>query len=426
VHPDGVRTLRTAVLCPLVAAGCVLDLPALTTPTTATGDSTGDEPEVTTASGEPTGSAASSGDTGTGDETSTGGDETSAGEPPAQDCPATLPSPRDCGPVPELCGGATPVAGGGELFVHGQAVTADHVWWTASLPGCHAFYRTAKAGGDAQWVRTADRVIDFAADDEAVYLVELTDDPDTMRLHALVDGEDLQIGETHNLAPDAYWGTTLARTRAGVLAYGEAAHPRFYRLSPTGMSQLALAVEEARLGSRPDFDGTHLFFAWTHILDFDEFGPLDRRVVALDGDARIVLADDAARRGDPSVAVDGGHVYFATGDPQQLDGVQDLPMGVFRVAKSGGPVEPVVAPAAVYIEQILVDDAEVFYNVEPHGVFAVAKTGGEPRQVWDGDMDRWMQQDDDGLYFTVREPQGDIPLPGREFVVRVAKTASPP
>ncbi|MFY0534369.1 hypothetical protein [Nannocystis pusilla] len=150
--------------------------------------------------------------------------------------------------------------------------------------------------------------------------------------------------------------------------------------------------------------------------------------MSLSGGTQTVLAGDASTRIDPSVAVDADFVYFATGDPSNVSGVQPAPMNVSRVAKSGGPVTPLFPAMDIGIDQVLVDGEEVFFHQAPADIFAVPKTGGAPRHVWHGvEIERrGVHVDAHDLYFSVTVPQGDISLPGHHFIVRVARTATFP
>ena len=78
------------------------------------------------------------------------------------------------------------------------------------------------------------------------------------------------------------------------------------------------------------------------------------------------------------------------------------------------------------IDQVLVDEDDVFFSEEPFDRFAVSKQGGAPRHVWHGGDSGHAHIDDDHLYFVASGPKSDLPLPGRDFVVRVAKDTSLP
>lgn len=411
--------MRTYLLAPLALLVCAChgEGPATTSAgdetTEGASSSSGGPPEVTTGADEPG--------------TATGGTSTGA-DVPVDGCPETVAAPPDCGPVPGTCGGATPIAGGGAAFVRGTALTRDDVWFLMQTSGCpEGLYRAAKRGGDAQRVRDAAGLLDFEADDDAVYLVERTADPYTMRVRAWVDGVETVLGETHgDPRYNTYFNTWLTRTLSGVLTFdtGGAQHPPFLHLTPGGMSVVGHAVDDAYLGSHPAHDGQRLYYSLSDppALDDDDLS-LDRLLVGVADGASVVLAEDALARGLPTVAVDAEYVYFATGDPLRVDGVQPAPMGVSRVARSGGPAVPLFPAADIFIDQVLVDDTEVFFRQAPLDIFAVAKSGGTPRRVWHGEhaSTTRIQQDASDLYFAVSAPFAEIPVPGRDFIVRVDK-----
>lgn len=418
--------MRTLWLAPLslLAAACGPDIAETTTATTTTATTGIDE--STTGHVDPT--------TDTGDASSTSDASSTTGEAPAIDCPDSLPPPIDCEPVPGLCGGATPIAGGPAAFVRGSALTRDDVWFildstSANCP--EALYRVAKSGGDAHRVHEVDSLFYFEADDDAVYLVKPTGDPLSRRISALVDGVETVIGETHG---DPEWSssldTNLVRTRAGVITYSATGpkYPGSSLLTPTAMLPLA-SVTGAWLGTAPAHDGDRLYFGWS---DHDDEFSLDRKLIGLDGETTLVLADNATPRTWPTVAVDADHVYFATGDPTGVINQPPEGMGVSRVPKTGGPATPLFPPAVVVIDQVLVDDTHVYFRQAPGDIYAVAKAGGPLRHVWHGDSYSYdyyynrVHLDADALYFSLQSPGGDIPLPGRDFVVRVAKDTAIP
>lgn len=374
-------------------------------------------------------SAGTGGGGGPGGGEPTGGETTDPGEgssggPPQVQCQDPLPAPTSCDNEPAACGNATPIAWAPDGMVEESALTADDVWFTAWRFGCPGgLYRVSKRGGDAAWVRAIGDVVDFEADDEAVYLVERTEDMFTMRVSALVDGVETVIGETHgDPAVHSYFHTALTRTRAGVVTYWAGASlPSFSRLSPTGLTALATAVEGATLGSAPAYDGERLFFTWSDDPFDADGGPLLRKLVGLSGGTWTELADDATARDRRTVAVDAEHIYFATGDPSTLAG-----MSVARIAKSGGPPTPLFPPRDAYVDEVLLDDDEVFFGESPQDLFAVAKAGGEPRHVWHGHERGRVHHDETDLYFAVEGVWQEIPEPGRSFIVRVAKDTALP
>lgn len=403
----------------------------------------GDTAATSIGTGESTGMAGSSGTSGmgasaatsaTGDPTElpTGSGDTggsSTGGMPPGDCPPTIPGPVDCGEVPEACGGATPIAGGPGLFVSGSAVSGEHVWFLASHDSCPtAFYRAPRGGGEAQWVRELGHMVDYAGDDDAVYFSGQTEDPYTMRLSAWVDGVETVLGETHGDPRfNSYFATFLTRTRAGVVTYdsGGPMNPPFVFLTPTAMTVVGHEGDEAYLGSEPAYDGQRVFYSLSDPKFDDEPGhvSVDRKLVARMDGASVVLAEDANARGWPTVAVDDEYVYFATGEPSELA------MGLSRVAKAGGAATPLIASADVAIDKVIVDETHVYYHQLPYDIYAVEKSGGAPRHVWHGGAEvvsRRIQQDADSLYVSVSAAGGDVPLPGREFVVRVAKDSEVP
>lgn len=379
---------------------------------------------ATSETGDPTEVPTGSSDTGAG---STGGSST-GGMPPG-DCLPTIPAPVDCGEVPEACGGAMPIAGGPGLFVSGSAVSGEHVWFLAAYESCPtAFYRAPRGGGAAQWVRELGLMVDYAGDDDAVYFVEQTGDPYTMQLSAWVDGVETVLGETHGDPRfNSYFATYLTRTRAGVVTYdsGGPMNPPFALLTPTAMTVVGHEGDEAYLGSEPAYDGQRLFYSLSDPKFDDEEGhvSVDRRLVARMDGASVVLAENASARGEPTVVVDEQHVYFATGSPSEQS------MGISRVAKSGGAATPLFVSADLAILKLLVDDTHVYYYEGQRDIYAVEKSGGAPRHVWHGGAEvvsRRIQQDADSLYVSVSAAGGDVPVPGREFVVRVAKDSEVP
>ena len=437
-----VRTHRMTSLSLLLWA-CNGDTTATTTATTA---STGTEemsdttaPEVTTGNDDPTADVSDTGTTSASDPTAPTGttDTSTGGDMPPLDCPETTPAPADCGRLPETCGNATPIAGGPAVYVYGTAVTHDHVWFQQNAgAGCPvALYRVPKEGGDAQWIRPMNKVLDVEADDDAVYFVEKTRDPYTMGVIALADGVETIIGETHG-DPDfnSYFYTFLTRTLTGVVSYdsGGQKQPPFFHLTPTALTVIGNeGDDDAYLGSEPAYDGERLFFSLNDPSFDDEEGHVSvhQQLLGLVGGTSVVLADNATARGWPTVAVDAEYVYFATGDPGKAFGEQPDPMGISRLAKSGGPATPLFASADIGIDKVLVDDTHVYYHQLPHDIFAVEKIGGTPRHVWHGEYEvdsEQIQQDADSLYFAVHAHFADIPLPGRYFIVRVAKDTTIP
>lgn len=413
---------------------CDGDVPAGTTATTgATSGSDSDSSSEVGTSSEAGTSSSTSDAVPTSGDPSWGSSSSSSGDVSPDDCQAPLLAPTSCDPIPEACGNGTAIAGASDAYVYRTALTATDVWFLGSRVGCpQALYRVAKRGGDAQWVREVPDLVDFEGDDAALYLVEWTEDPLTMRVSARVDGEETVIGETHAHPSDnTYWNTALTRTLAGVVTYDDLGpiHPSFSLVTPTKLVLLADMVEGESLGSAPAYDGERLFFTWNDPpFDEDGSGPLNRTLVSLSGGTQTVLAGDASTRIDPSVAVDADFVYFATGDPSKVSGAQPLPMNVSRVAKTGGPVMPLFSPMDIGIDQVLVDGDEVFFHQAPADIFAVAKTGGTPRHVWQGvEIERrGVHLDAHDLYFSVTVPQGDISLPGHHFIVRVARMAVVP
>ena len=387
--------------------------------------------ELTTGADDPTADVDDTGDTTAppDPDTTDTADITTGADMPPLDCPETTPVPADCGDLPGTCGNATPIAGG--LFhVFGTAVTRDQVWFQQNAgDGCPVgLYRARKDGSDAQRVRAMDTVLDLESDEHAVYLVERTRDPYTLRVLALVDDVETIVGETHG-DPDfnSYFYTFLTRTLTGVVTYdsGGQKTPPFRRVTPAGLTVLGHEVDDgAYLGSEPAYDGERVFYARNDPGFDDEPGHVSvhRQLLGLAGGASVVLADGATARGWQTIAVDDEYVYFATGEQPEASGLA-------RLAKSGGPVTPLIAPTDSGIDKVLVDDTHVYYHQRPHDIFAVEKTGGAPRHVWHGEYDvesQQIQQDADHLYFAVHAPGGDIPPPGIDFIVRVAKATTLP
>ncbi|MCY1065203.1 hypothetical protein OV090_10550 [Nannocystis sp. RBIL2] len=431
------RSIDILILGVLAGLGaCDSDVPAGTTATTsATSGPDSDSSSEAGTSGEAGTSSSTSDAVPTSGDPSWGSSSSSSssGDVPPDDCQAPLPSPPSCEPIPEACGNGTAIAGASDAFVYRTALTAEDVWFLGHRVGCpQALYRVSKRGGDAQWIREVPVLVDFEGDDAALYIVEQTEDPLIMKVSARVDGEETVIGETHaHPADNSYWNTALTRTLAGVVTYDDLGpiRPSFAHLTPTKLVLLADKVEGKSLGSAPAYDGERLFFTWNDPpFDEDGSGPLHGALVRLSGGAQTVLAGDASTRIDPSVAVDADFVYFATGDPSKVYGVQPAPMNVSRVAKTGGPVTPLFPAMDIGIDQVLVDGDEVFFHQAPAGIFAVPKTGGTPRHVWHGvEIERrGLHLDAHDLYFSVRVAQGDIPPPGHDFIVRVARTAVVP
>lgn len=287
-------------------------------------------------------------------------------------CPAILPAPVNCEPIPEVCGDATPIAGAADGYVSSPVLTAEHVWFRYTGPSeqCYSgFYRVAKRGGDAEFVRTVERLVDLEADDEAVYRIERTDDVTTHTITALIGDAELLHGQ-------------------------------------------------------------RLYFTWSDpTFDPEPESPLHRRLVSVMGDISVLLADDASDRQSLSVGVDAAHVYFATGDlTQDTPG----PMGISKVLTTGGPATPLFPTSLLRIDQLLVDDTAVYFRDDPADLYAVSSSGGALRHVWHGELDDnnnalHLHQDDHDLYFGVEGPiHGDVPTPGENFIVRVAKDAEIP
>jgi hypothetical protein len=428
VRPHGLISLA------LLVCACPGDTAATVTATTG---STGAESSSDTTSPElPTGGddpGTDSSDTGapTNPTTDTGDPSTGA-DIPAGDCPETFPAPNDCGDLPEVCGGATPIAGGPTVVsVQSPALTRDHVWFRlGTTAGCSAtLYRVAKSGGDAHRDRSTVTTVDFEADDDAVYFVDKTDDPYTMRVSARVDGVETVLGETHGDPRfNTYFSTFLTRTLAGVVTYdsGGAKHPPFALLTPTALTVVGFEMDEVYLGSDPAYDGQHLFYSLADppFDDDEDHVNIDEQLIARANGSSVVLAENATARHLPTVAVDGEYVYFATGDPSKHG--QPPAMGISRIAKSGGPATPLFPSTDQFIDKVLVDDTRVYFHLAPHDIYAVEKSGGTPWHVWHGALNvesARIQQDADNLYFAVDAGGGDIPAPGREFIVRVAKDA---
>lgn len=398
----------------------------VTTGSTGSGSSSGSTtPEITTGNDVPTEATgpADTSDTTTSDTTTT---DDRTGEP--IDCPETVPAPIDCGAVPEACGGATPIAGGPGLFVQGSALTHDHVWFHLFVPtNCPAaLYRAPKVGGDAQRMRPTQQMIDFESDDDAVYFVDRTEDPYTLRLRAWVDGTEIVLGDTHgDPRYNVYFLTFLSRSRGGVVTFtsGGPKNPPFHHLTPAALTLVGFEADDVYLGSEPAYDGEHVFYTLSDPAFDDEPGHISvdgQLVVHIDG-ASVVLAGGATTRGEPTVAVDAEYVYFATGAPGR---------GISRISRAGGmAVELFAERDDGAIDKVLVDETHVYYHHAPHGIYAVEKSGGAPRHVWHGEhnvLSARIQQDVDHLYFSVDSSGGDIPEPGRDFVVRVAKAAEIP
>jgi hypothetical protein len=390
----------------------------------------------------PTSSSTTSGSTGSGSslpvdagsDVGAGGGETTL---PPDACP-TLPAPADCGEFASSCGDAVPLAGGGQVFLQGSAVTADAVWFIVNASeGCSGvLYRVPKAGGDAHPVRATSRLVGFEADDDVVYVVEATDDPYTVKVSALSGQAAALIGEIHGDPAQDYPYTTtglaLTRTRAGVVTYDPLGPtlPSFSLLTPTGVTLLASKVAGASLGSAPAYDGQTLFFSWAGTSLSPDSAALDRLLVGLSSGTWATLGHDAEARQLPTVAVDADSVYFATGDPSRVasdpsSGLQ----GISRVAKSGGPVTVLLPPGNFTPDQVVVDDSDVYfsqYEGESESIFAVPKSGGPLRHVWEGSLAWPLHVDAQNLYLSLGAPQGDVPQPGRDFIVRVPKDTSIP
>ncbi len=345
----------------------------------------------------------------------TTGDETSGIDEDA--CPELLPAPTSCDAAEGACGNATPIAGAERGFLDRElAITSTDVWFIAHLHGCAALYRVPKRGGDAQRVRLVTHAFGLAADDEVVYLLERTLDPDEdATVTALVDGDETVIGEV-----DRY--SRIRSSRGGVIIH-DGLPSVFYRASPDGLSLVGATGFVSGAGSTPDYDGERLFFNWR---DNPDKGDLDRVLLGLAGETYEVLASNARVRSDPLVAVDDDDVFFATGG---LIFGESFPGGISRVAKSGGsstPLLPEELGDQLFVDQVLVDEDDVYYRSGPYDLFAVPKTGGTPRHVWHGGESEYALIDANHLFFRVSGPPSEIPIPGREFIVRVEKSSALP
>lgn len=429
---------RTTALALLLAA-CPLDVPetTLATPATSTTTATTDGVSGSISAPDLTADAAP---TTTSDTTTEPSDSTSTdpstGELPTHNCPQVLPAPANCDPIPAVCGNATPIASAPTGYVSSVMLTADHVWfrYSSGIDPCYSgLYRLPKPGGDAEFVRLVDKLVDYEADDEAVYLLEHTDDVYTHTVTALVADDELLLGEVHGDPESNFaWRTRLTRTRAGVVldeSHGDTL-PTFSLLTPAGIVLLAAAVEGAILGSRPAHDGQHLYFTWSDpTSDPEPESPLHRRLVRVTGDLSVILAADASDRGSTSVGVDATHVYFATGN--LTDGTPD-PMSIARVLTTGGPATPLFPATPLRIDQLFVDDTAVYFRDDPADLYAVPHAGGPLRHVWHAELDDdnnplHLHQDATDLYFAVEGPiHADFPIPGENFIVRIAKATEIP
>ena len=374
--------------------------------------------------------------TGTGGSSGTGGSGgAGAGGALPTGCPETLPAPQDCGAFADHCGNATPLAAGGELtFATGALVTSGHVWFVAEpswLGPCGGFfYRVPKGGGAAERGIPADRITNAEAEGDTIYLVASTDDPETTSIRAIVGDDQQSIGDIHHvLTPSGYPRILLTPTPGGVVTY-DASGPTgatFFRVSLGGLEPIPADMPVGYLGSAPAYDGQAVFVS---LIGWNNDTLWDRKLARVSASPPLALASEAGTRLDESIVADVDTLFFATGDPGSPGGL----MGISRVAKAGGAATPILPPAYLWISQILIDDAEVFYAgwafaEGAAGIWAVPKAGGAVRRVWAavvGPTSR-VRMDAQNLYFSVdgRENSGEITGPGG-FIVRVAKSTSLP
>ncbi|MFT3776639.1 MAG: hypothetical protein QM820_65710 [Minicystis sp.] len=354
-------------------------------------------------------------------------------------CPEILPAPQGCGEFADWCGNATPLAAGGDLtVVSGAVLTTSHVWFVAGysdLGPCKGFfYRVPKDGGDAQQMFATDDISDIEADGDTLYLVERTDDYDTRSISVIVGDQRQKLGEIHNDPSfNTYFDVALALTPGGIVTYDPMGPKKasFFHVTLAGLTPIPADMPDAYLGSVPAYDGKDLFLSISDSPFVSTDGALWHMTLArISASAPVSLSTNAEERVRPTVAIDADSVFFATGDPSNVD----AGMGISRVAKTGGAATPLFPPGTVWIDQVLLDDTDVYFRGWDHepavaGIWAVPKAGGPLRHVWTGrdlpTSSLWM--DAQNLYFSVdgRKNAGEITGPGG-FVVRVAKSTSLP
>lgn len=397
-------------------------------------DSKDTSPDATTTT--PTSTTSTATTSGSGGQ---GGGGADAGFPP--DCPAQIAPPADCGEYADACAGALPIAGGGDTTrARDVALDATFVYWFASEPvfgGCGGvIYRTPRAGGPATRFANAPDQQGFEVDDAALYVLERPVEPWEVRAFDTSTGIATALGPIAAPSTDTY---KIASTPAGVVAFSWGAWlPSFFRVGATGITAIATEVgPNGYLGSVPSFDGASLFYSMSPPQAFEEVSTLVG--VAAGSAAATELGVEAATRQWPSVVASGADVFFVTGDPLVAFGEVPHPMGISRVAKTGGATTVLVPPGAVMIDQLVVDATDVYFSVSPllpggasYAIQAVSRTGGEVRTVWSSSTHPdSLRQDGGALYFALALgkqepiPDGIGDGPGG-FVVRVEKTASVP
>lgn len=419
---NALRITPFALLAALGASACSGEAPQPSTSTSST-TSTG------------AGGGAATGGTATGG-AATGG----AGGALPTGCPETLPAPQDCGEFADWCGNATPIAAGGELtFATGSVPTTSHVWFAAAYsnlgPCSGFFYRVPKGGGDAQRMLATDRIIAFEAEDDALYLVERTDDPSAVSIGVLVGDQRQTLGEIHGKPGwNGSYEVALAPTPGGIVTYDRGSkNSSLSKVTLGGLTPIPADMPEGYLGSLPAYDGQHLFLTISDSPYISTNGALwDRSLVRVSASAPVLLGTNAHAEAELQiVAVDADSVFFVTGGPSNADG----PMGISRVAKTGGAATPLFPPGTIsIISQVLVDDTDVYFRgIAPGlalgGIWAVSKAGGSVRRIWGGKNipTSNVRMDAQNLYFSVdgRKNKGEITGPGGT-IVRIAKSASFP
>jgi hypothetical protein len=372
--------------------------------------------------------------------TSTGGQGGGGAEPgfPA-DCPVEIPAPPDCGAYAATCAGAVPIAGGGDVTrATGLALDAKFAYWFAATPahgGCNGvIYRSPRAGGPATRFAYAPSQMGFEVDDKALYVLERPSGAYEIRAFDTTTGVATHLGPIAAPSSDTY---KIASTPAGVVAYSWSAWaPSFLRVATQGITAIATEVgPDGYLGSVPSFDGQSLFFSWSPPLESSD---VDTVVgVPVGGTITTELGKGATTRQWPSVVASGADVFFVTGDPSTVFGEVPYPMGVSRVAKTGGAPAVLVQPGSVMIDQLVVDATDVYFSVSAlltdslsYAIQSVPRAGGPLRTVWKSDKrPDSLREDGDSLYFSLQAseiveiPDGTDLGPGG-FVVRVPKSSS--
>ncbi|APR79747.1 Hypothetical protein A7982_05094 [Minicystis rosea] len=362
-----------------------------------------------------------------------------AGLPP--ECPLELAPPADCGDFAEACAGAIPIAGGGDTtYALSLTLDATHVYWYGSHGGLGVcgdiIYRTPKSGGPSARFAAAPGPQSFEVDDTALYVVEVGE-KQALRAVDIGTGAVTHLGpiDPDGTDPDTYaapYGIT--RTPGGVLVYGSGQWtPSFFRAAPAGVTPIATNVgAKGYLGSVPSFDGASLFFSWTPT-EWDGERPLVR--VGAGSTATTELAPSATSRLWPSVVVSDADVFFITGDPTVAFGNVEHPMGISRVAKTGGAPTILVPPGPVMIDQLLVDATDIYFSSSPllpggppYSIQSVPRNGGTVRTVWSSNTHPdSLRQDADTLYFALPVTKNDSEVTGTGpggLVVKVAKSTA--